>query len=160
MYQLPKISEGTGKDRKYHKGWNGESFRRIKELSKKAGRRPTQRKLQMDTFKAATRGIIPRGIGCATSRLSPECVLCTGGWHNRLPGDEPAPFATVHLLCTIHGKAGASNGKSDPRLTPSFQTPATTYQPLLESALRPDLIRNHQVGGSSPPAGSNEINGL
>ena len=67
---------------------------------------------------------------------------------------------TVHFLCTIQGKAGANGEKSDRRQSRSFPIQATTCQPVLKSWPRIDLIRNHQVGGSSPPAGSNEIKGL
>jgi len=74
--------------------------------------------------------------------------------------NEPAPFTTVHFLCTIHRKTGANTGKPDLCLNRSFQILATTYQPLPRSSSRPDLIRNHQVGGSSPPAGSKKIKGL
>jgi hypothetical protein len=37
----PKISEGTGKDRKYRNGWKGELLRKIERFSRNAGRRPT-----------------------------------------------------------------------------------------------------------------------
>jgi hypothetical protein len=37
----PKISEDTGKDKKYGKGWKGKSIRKTEEFSEKAGRRPT-----------------------------------------------------------------------------------------------------------------------
>ena len=37
----PKISERTGKDGKYRKGWKGELPGKIKEFSRNAGRRPT-----------------------------------------------------------------------------------------------------------------------
>ncbi len=64
------------------------------------------------------------------------------------------------FLRTIQGKAGANGEKSDRRQSPTFPMQATVCQPVLKSSPRSDLIRNHQVGGSSPPAGSNEINGL
>jgi len=37
----PKISERTGKDRKYRKGWKGKLLRKIDGFPRNAGRRPT-----------------------------------------------------------------------------------------------------------------------
>jgi hypothetical protein len=37
----PKISEETGKDRKYRKGWKGKLLRKIGKFSRNAGGRPT-----------------------------------------------------------------------------------------------------------------------
>jgi hypothetical protein len=36
-----KISEGTGKDRKYRKGWKGKLLRKIGKFSRNLGRKPT-----------------------------------------------------------------------------------------------------------------------
>ena len=58
----PKISEETGKDGKYRKGWKGKLLRKIKKLSRIAGRNPTERNPQFGTLKAATRVQIPLGM--------------------------------------------------------------------------------------------------
>jgi hypothetical protein len=96
--------------------------------------------VRMDCQRLFASSLLRSGVGTLTGK--------EGGLAYR------PPLFAVHFLCTIQGKAGANNGKSDRCLSRAFPTPATTCQPVLKSCPRADLIRNHQVGGSSPPAGS------